>query len=128
MLEKKSVFLIAVYTYLLSIFVAFITSHFFSFFYDKVLNPPKVGYGLFYGRGEELIIGGIIFSYIFFLPLFTMILASRKIWLIWFAGVIIPVAIFFSEGNYLLWFVIFTIAGGLIGWLIKLAIKEFQKT
>ena len=126
MLEKKSLFL-AIYIYLLSFFVALVFSPIFRFFYDKILNPPKVGYGLFFGRNEELIVGGIIFSYIFFLPFFTLIFQQKRQWLIWAIGIILPAVIIFSEKNYILWFIIFTIAGGLIGWLINLAIKKFKK-
>ena len=127
MSERKSIFLLVVYSYLLSIFVSLIFSPLFSFFYDRVLKPPQVGYGLFFGRGEEIIIGGIIFSYIFFLPLFILILTSKKQWLSWLIGSILPSFIFFSEKNYVIWFVIFTISGGLIGWLINITLKKLRK-
>lgn len=127
MLEKKSVILSAVFTYLLSIFVAFILSPVFKFFYDKVLNPPKVGYGLFFGRNEELIIGGIIFSYIFFLPIFTLVLMRKRQLLVWLIGIILPFVIILSEKNYIIWFIIFTLAGGLAGWLINLAMRKLKK-
>jgi len=32
-----------------------------------------------------------------------------------------------NGSKYLIWFFIFTIAGGLIGWLINLAIKKLKK-
>ena len=127
MFGKKSVFLSAVYSYLLSILFALIFSPKFSFFYEKVLNPPKIGYGLFSGRNEELIVGGIIFSYIFFLPIFTLILMQKRQWLVWLIGIILTFIIVLSEMNYIIWFFIFTIAGGLIGWLINLAIKKLKK-
>lgn len=127
MLEKKSLFLSAVYSYALSIFVALIASPLFRIFYDKALNPPKVSYDLFFGRSEELTVGGILFSYIFFLPFFTSILVSKRQWLVWLIGAILPVMIFFSEGKHLLWFVIFTLAGGVIGWLIKMTIKKMKR-
>ncbi|MFA4833869.1 MAG: hypothetical protein WC619_03410 [Patescibacteria group bacterium] len=128
MLEKKSILLIAIYSYLSSIIISLIFSPLFSFFYDKVLNPPKVGYGLFFGRNEELIIGGIIFSYLFFLPLFTFILAHKKQLLVWLIGASLPLTMALVGGSqHLLWFVIFTLAGGAIGWLIKLAMKKLKK-
>src|SRR3989338_3522676 len=104
MLEKKSVFLSAVYIYILSTLFAFIFSPVFKFFYDKVLNPPKVGYGLFSGRSEELIVGGIIFSYIFFLPIFTLVLMQKRQWLVWLVGIILTFIIVLSEMNYIIWF------------------------
>jgi len=128
MLEKKSIFLMAIYSYFLSVVISLIFLPLFSFFYDKVLNPPKVGYGLFFGRNEELIIGGIIFSYIFFLPLSTFILVHRKQLLVWLIGILFPFTMVLASGSkHLLWFVIFTLVGGLIGWLIKLAMKKFRK-
>lgn len=127
MLEKKSVFLSAVYVYLLSILIALIFSPVFKFFYDKFLNPPNAGYGLFFGRNEELVVGGIIFSYIFFLPFFILILIRRRQWLAWLIGIILPMIIVLSEGSYIFWLIIFTLTGGLLGWLINLGVKKFKK-
>lgn len=127
MLKKISVFLTAIYVYLISVFVALIFSPVFKLFYDKILNPPKIGYGLFFGRNEELIVGGIIFSYTFFLPLITLVLTKKIQWLVWLIGIILPLIIVLSEMNYIIWFVVFTVAGALTGWLINLTMKKWKK-
>jgi len=127
MFRKKSVFLAAVYALIATIVSSFIFSPLFNIFYDRILNSAKGGYGLFYGRSEELIIGSIIFAYLFFLPVFTLILVSKRQLLVWLIFIFVPFTMVFAEGTkHLFWFVIFTIAGGLIGWLINLAIKKFK--
>ncbi|MDD4271459.1 MAG: hypothetical protein PHF50_01500 [Patescibacteria group bacterium] len=128
MLEKKSVFLQVVYSFIAAVISSFIFSSLFKLFYDKILNPSNGGYGLFYGRGEELIVGAIIFAYLFFLPLFIMVFVSRKQWLSWLILIFVPFTMVLAEGSkHILWFFIFTLAGGLIGWLINLVIKKFKK-
>ncbi|MFA6393445.1 MAG: hypothetical protein WCW25_01025 [Patescibacteria group bacterium] len=127
MLEKKSVLLSAIYSFIAAIISSFIFSPVFRIFYDKVLNPPLVGYGFSYGRNEELIIGGIIFAYLFFLPLFVMVFIPRKQWLVWLILIFIPFTMVLSGGGkHLLWFFIFTITGGISGWLIKMIIKRMK--
>jgi len=128
MLEKKPVFLTAVYSFVAALISSFIFLPAFRIFYDKVLNPPLVGYGFFYGRNEELIVGGIVLAYLFFLPLFIMIFVSRKQWLAWLALIFIPFTMVLVGGQkHLLWFFIFTVAGGLIGWLVEVTIKRLKK-
>lgn len=82
---------------------------------------------MFYGRNEELVVGAIIFTYLFFLPLFISALVPKKQWLAWLILIFIPFTMVFKEGSkHLLWFVIFTLAGGLVGWLVKLIIKKLK--
>ncbi len=125
--EKNSIIFKAFITYLVSIIVSAVFIPLFIKFYDSILDKSNVGYGLFFGRQEELIVGGYIFAYTLFLPLIIFIFVGRKKWLVWLIGIIFPAYIIFSEGKDILWFVIFTIAGGVIGWLIKFGIKKFKK-
>jgi len=126
--KNKSIIFKAVTSYLVAIVFSAVFTPLFIKFYDSILDKSTAGYGLFFGRQEELIVGGYIFAYTFFLPLIIFIFVPKKQWLVWLIGIIFPAYIIFSEGKDIFWFVIFTIAGGLIGWLIKLAIKKFQKT
>lgn len=125
--KNNSIVFKAVISYLVTIVFSAVFTPLFIKFYDSILDKSNVGYGLFFGRQEELIVGGYIFAYTLFLPLIIFIFVSRKQWLAWLIGIIFPVYIIFSEGKDILWFVIFTITGGIIGWLIKLAIKKFKK-
>ncbi len=125
--KNNSIISKAVISYLITITFSAIFTPLFMKFYDNILDKSTLGYGLFFGRREELIAGGLIFAYIFLLPLITFIFTNKRQWLIWLIGIIFPAYIIFSEGKHILWFAIFTIAGGLIGWLIKFAIKKFKK-
>ena len=127
--KNKSILLSAVYTYLLVIVFSLITLPFFKNFYDMQFKPVKFDSMFsFWGYKFDITLNSFIFASIFFLPLFVQILVSKKQWLVWLIGIIIPFAMVLVGGSkHIFWFVIFTIAGGIIGWLIKLAIKKFKK-
>lgn len=129
MLEKKSVFLSAVYSFIAAIVSSLIFSSLFGRLYLLIFKPASTC-GLS-GLGCSDILGIIqnsIFSYLFFLPLFILVFVPRKQWLAWLILIFIPFTMVLSGGRkHLLWFVILTIAGGLIGWLIDLAIKKLRK-
>ena len=129
MLEKKSTFLQAVYSYLATFLLAVIFAKLFREFYIWQFNPPMFR-SIFsvWSKNFELNFSGFIYAVIFFMPLIVFLFLTKKKWLIWLIGVLFPLLLIIPGGNKdLLWFVIFTIMGGLIGWLIKLAIKKFKK-
>ena len=116
------------YSYLLSLACSLLSISLFSRVYGFIFNPPLYRSGLFYDRGHELIIGGFILALAFFIPLFIFLIVPRKKWLAWLFAAIIPFLMFLQQGyKEVLWFVILTILGSLIGWLIKLAYKKFKK-
>lgn len=127
--EKKSVFLSAIYSYLATLLSALIFMKVFREFYIWQFNPPRFS-SMFslWSNNSELNFTGFIYAFIFFLPLVIFILTERKRILIWFVGVVVPfLLIIAGYRKEILWFVIFTLAGGLIGWLINLAIKKLKK-
>lgn len=129
MLEKKSIFLSAIYVYLFAILLSLVFMKVFREFYVWQFNPPTFG-SIFslWSNNFELNFSGFIYSFILFLPATIFILAERKKVLIWLIGVFVPfLLIIAGSSKEMLWFIIFTIAGGLIGWLINLAIEKFKK-
>ena len=129
MLEKKSVFSLAVYSLTAAIISSFIFSPLFGKLYllifNTILTGGLEGYGNF---GPFVVIQNSIFAYLFFLPLFILALVPRKQWLVWLILIFIPFTMVLSGGSkYLLWFAIFTITGGLIGYLINIAVKKLKK-
>ena len=128
MFEKKSVFLLAVYALVATIISSFIFSPIFNNFYLSYFNPIKFN-SMFslWSYGFDIKLNSFIFSFSLFLPLFILALVPKKRWLAWLILIFIPFTMVLVGGSkHLLWFLIFTIAGGLIGWLINLAIKKFK--
>lgn len=129
MLEKKSVFLLAVYSFIAAIVSSFIFLPVFNNFYLSNFNPVKFN-SMFslWSYGFDIKLNSFIFSFSFFLPLFVLTFVWAKQWLAWLILIFIPFILILVGGSkHLLWFVIFTIVGGLIGWLINLAIKKIKK-
>jgi hypothetical protein len=130
MLEKKSVFLSAVYAFIVTIISSLVFSSIFGKLYNIFIYKPSLTGGL---EGLDnlkilIMIQNAIFAYLFFLPLFILMLVPRKQWLVWLILIFIPFTMVLVGGSkHLLWFIIFTIVGGLIGWLINLAIKKLKK-
>ncbi|MFA6106612.1 MAG: hypothetical protein WC745_02955 [Patescibacteria group bacterium] len=78
--------------------------------------------------GFDIKLNSFIFAYSFFLPLFITIFVSKRQWLAWLILIFIPFTMVLVGGQkHLLWFFIFTVAGGLIGWLIKMMIEKLRK-
>ena len=129
MLEKKSVFLSAVYALAAAIIGSFIFSSLFGKWYVYIFKPiPTCGLSGLDCLPVLITIQNAIFAYLFFLPLFILALVPKKQWLVWLILIFIPFTMILVNGSkYLFWFVIFTIAGGLIGRLSNLAIKKFKK-
>jgi len=129
MLEKKSVFLSAIYSFITAVVSSFIFSSLFGKWYDYIFKPIKTcGLSGLDCLPTLITIQNAIFAYLFFLPLFVMILVSKKQWLVWLILIFIPFTMVLVNGSkYVFWFVIFTLIGGLMGWLINLAIKKFKK-
>ncbi|MDD5031646.1 MAG: hypothetical protein PHR36_01210 [Patescibacteria group bacterium] len=129
MLEKKSIFLSAVYSFVAAIVGSIIFSTAFGKLYVFIFRPILTcGLSGFDCLPVLGVIQNSIFAYLFFLPLFVLVLVPKKQWLIWLILVFIPFTMVLVGGSkHLLWFVIFTLAGGVIGWLIKLVIKKFKK-
>jgi len=129
MLEKKSVFWSAVYVFILALISSIIFYSLFGKLYIYIFNPVMTG-GL--GGWSSLdALGAMqntIFAYLFFLPLFTMLFVKRKQWLVWLILIFIPFTMVLVGGSkHLLWFFIFTIAGGIIGWLINAVIGKYKR-
>ena len=129
MLEKKSVFLSAVYSFVAAVISSFIFSPLFGKWYVYIFKPIKTcGLSGLDCLPALITIQNAIFAYLFFLPLFILVLVPKKQWLAWLILIFIPFTMVLVNGSkHLLWFVIFTLAGGLIGWLINLAIKKLKK-
>lgn len=129
MLEKKSVFLLAAYSFIAAIVGSIIFLPVFNNFYLLSFNPVKFN-SMFslWSYGFDIKLNSFVFSFSFFLPLFVLIFARAKQWLVWLILIFIPFILILVGGSkHLLWFVVFTIVGGLIGWLINLAIKKLKK-
>ncbi|MDO8676668.1 MAG: hypothetical protein Q7K16_03420 [Candidatus Azambacteria bacterium] len=129
MLEKKSVFLSAIYAFIAAVISSLVFSPLFGKLYLFIFKPASTG-GL--GGWDNLpelgFIQNSIFAYLFFLPLFILLLVPKKQWLAWLILIFIPFLMVLVNGSKpLLWFLIFTLTGGLIGWLIKLGIKKLKK-
>jgi hypothetical protein len=129
MLEKKPVFLSAIYSLFAAIVCSFIFSPLFGKFNVYIFKPIKTcGLSGLDCSPALIAIQNSIFAYIFFLPLFVMALVPKKQWLTWLILIFIPFTMVLVGGSkHLLWFVIFTVTGGLIGWLINLGIKKLKK-
>ena len=129
MFEKKSVFLSAVYAYLATFLLALIFMKFFREFYVWQFDPSSFS-SIFslWSNNFELNFTGFIYAFILFLPLVIFIFVKKRKILIWSIGAIIPfLLIIAGYRKEILWFVIFTLAGGLVGWLINLGIKRLKK-
>lgn len=130
MLQNKSVFLSAVYSFIAAVISSFIFSSLFGKLYTTFIFKPSLTGGL---EGLDnlrgpIIIQNAIFAYLFFLPLFILALVPKKQWLVWLILIFIPFTMVLVGGSkHLLWFAIFTLAGGLLGWLINLAVKKLKK-
>lgn len=129
MLNNKSVFLLSIYSFIGAVISSFVFSSLFGKWYDYIFKPiPFCGLS---GLGCSSFLGVIqnsIFAYLFFLPLYIMLVIPKKQWLAWLILIFIPFTMVLIGGSkHLFWFAIFTIAGGIIGWLINMAIKKFKK-
>ena len=129
MLEKKSVFLSAVYSFAAAIISSFIFSPLFGRFYVYIFNPIMTGGLEGFGNFKTfVVIQNAIFAYLFFLPLFIWFLMPKKQWPAWLILIFIPFTMVLVGGSkHLLWFLIFTLAGGLAGWLIRTGMEKFRK-
>lgn len=129
MLQNKSIFLTAVYSFIAAVISSFVFSPVFSKLYLFIFKPALTGGLAGLDNLAELgFIQNSIFAYLFFLPLFILIFVSKKRWLVWLILIFIPFTIVLVNGSKpLLWFTIFTLAGGLVGWLINLAVKKWKK-
>ena len=129
MLQKKSVFLAGVYALISVMISSIIFLPTFNNFYLSNFNPVKFN-SMFspWSYGFDIKLNSFIFSYLFFLPLFILLLVPKKQWLVWLILIFIPFTMVLVGGSkHLFWFLIFTIAGGLIGWLINLVIKKYAR-
>lgn len=129
MLKNKSVFWGAAYSLLAAIFFSLIFSSLFGKLYLFIFKPVYTCGLSGLGCSDFLgIIQNSIFAFTFFLPLFVMLAMREKQWLIWLILIFIPFTIFLVGGiKFIIWFIIFTLSGGLLGWLINLVIKKFKK-
>lgn len=129
MLQNKPVFLFAVYSFIAAIISSFVFSPLFGRLNDYIFEPIKTcGLAGLDCLPILITIQNAIFAYIFFIPLFIMVLVFKKQWLAWLILIFIPFTMVLVGGSkHLLWFVIFTLAGGLLGWLINLAVKKWKK-
>lgn len=129
MLQNKSVFLFTVYSFIAAVVSSFIFLPVFNDFYLSSFNPIRFN-SMFslWNYKFDIKLNSFIFSLSFFLPLFILALVPKRQWLVWLILIFIPFTMVLVGGSkHRLWFVIFTLAGGLIGWLIRLTIRKFKK-
>lgn len=116
--------------YFLSLLMAIVFSPLFGKLYILIFKPLMTGgleglgnlKGLFY-------IQSAIFSLSFFIPLFIIIFLKQKKLLFWLIGIFIPFTMVLVGGKkHILWFIIFTITGVVLGWLAKWGVMKFKKT
>lgn len=129
MLKKRSPFLSLVYSLVFAAIASLIFSPLFGWFYFLIFKPSMTcGFG---GIGCIEILGLIqnsIFAYLFFLPLFVMVFIRSKQWLVWCIFIFIPFTMVLVGGwKYVLWFIIFTIVGGFLGWLIRQGLEILKR-
>ena len=127
--ESLSIGMQVFYAYLGAIILSMIFSPITGNLYLSILNLPRGGGLGGYGNNPDLFfIQNIIVALPLFIPLFVLPLVKRGWWLIWFIGVILPLFLLLSgEFKYFLWFIISSIIGAFLGWIIKMIIKKFKK-
>ena len=104
----------------LSVFVNFYVVQFAPVSFDSMYS--------LWSNEFDIKLNGFILAYSLFLPLFTIVFVLKKRWLVWLLLIFIPFVLILIGGiKHLLWFFIFTIAGGLIGWLINVVIRKYKR-
>lgn len=128
--EKSSIFLGIIYSYVATILMSILLSPIFGKLYIYVFKPIRTGGLSGYGSAlAPFLLQSAIFAIPLLLPIFIFVFVSRKRIVFWLIGIIVPFTMFLSGGKkHMLWFAIFTIVGGLIGWLISLMIKKLKKS
>jgi len=128
MLEKKSIILTTFCSYVASLLLALIFFKIFREVYVWQFNPPQFSSILsLWSNNFELNFSGFIYAYIFFLPLVILLILARKRLLAWVMGIIIPFFLVAPGGTKeLFWFIILTLAGGAVGWLLRKGMEMYQ--
>jgi len=121
MQNEKSISKQAVWSLLVAILCSLIFSSLFGKLYLFIFNPLSSGGLAGWDSVEALgVVQNSIFAFPFFLSLTIAILVSKKQWLVWFILIFFPFTMNLVGGSkYLLCFIIFTITGSTIGWLIR---------
>lgn len=121
----------ALIVYFLSIITSLILYFPFSNLYSFLFHPIKSGGGIFLpiSSSFDSSLSGAIIGYVFFVSFYVFCFFSEKKYTIWIIGSSIPFALFLLGGGLIIFVKIFIISltGGLIGWLINLAIKKLKK-
>lgn len=116
--------------YLLSILLSIVTYPLFFKLYQAIYHPIIIGGDLFrmFPIWLEKFFISFIFALYFYLAFFVYLLIKKDQLKVWLWGALIPLIIALLGGAQdLLMALILTLAGGLIGWLINIAIKKFKK-
>lgn len=112
----------------LSIVLSLLFLIIFISFYENVFSPVKFDSMFSLWSNEfDIKLNSFIFAYSFFLPIFVMLFAVKKQGLQWLLLIAMPLILVLVGGSrHLLWFVIFTVAGGFVGWLMNMTINKFK--
>lgn len=126
---QKSLPVQALIIYFLAVVFTAVFSPLFGKFYGNIFtNIPGGGFGVWGNWWLLRFLQNSFFAWPFFLAFFTMALAAKKCWLVWLIGAVLPFA-FFDLGDAKLstWFIIFTICGFVLGWLVKFIYLKIKK-
>lgn len=127
--QQKSLSVQALIIYLSAVIFAILFYPLFNRIYFTVVQSSNIP-GLF-GWGDWWVFSlfqGALFAWPFFIALFTISLARKKVWLVWLIGAAPLFLIFYlGEAKQSWWFLIFTICGLTLGWLIKFIYLKIKK-
>jgi hypothetical protein len=91
--------------------------------YIKVFNPPN--FGDFYTINDSrALLDGTFFAFYLFLPLFTFWLITKKQWVVWGIGIILPMLIAFTAGTKDFFWALLLSS---LGWLLAQVILFLKK-
>jgi len=123
---NDSIFIKAIYAYLLAIIFSMLFSPLFDKFYKSIsVTIPGGGFGVWGNWWVLGLIQNTFFALPFFLPIFVILFIKKWQWLVWLIGIFIPFTFAWVSGNrYLFWFLIFTLAGFILGWVLKLLYEK----
>jgi len=116
----------AVRIYILSLVIAIIFYYPFDKLYIIIFKPIIIGESLFLPIPNLIatIINGTLFAFYLFFPFFTFWLITKKQWLIWGIGIILPILIALTAGTKdFFWAILLSF----IGWFLAQIILRIRK-
>ena len=122
--NQLSIFIQALVAYIVTIFVSILISPLFGKIYIAIFNPRLTG-GLFPSPSDPwALFDGAFFALFLFLSFFVFWLITKRQWIIWFIGAIIPLLIALVGG---LKDIIYALALTIIGYLLAQGILLIKK-